>query len=81
MLEIPDDVVDALQLPPQQQALRLRLELAVALYTQHVLSFGKARELSGLNYFEFGHALGQRNIPRHYSLSDLKDDLSYGGSQ
>lgn len=32
----------------------LLIELALALYSQECLSFGKARELTGLSKYEFG---------------------------
>ena len=80
-LEIPDSVSQALRLPQAEQSQRLKIELALTLYTQGILSFGKARELTGLSKWEFGLVLGQRNIPRHYDESDLQVDLSYAGPQ
>jgi predicted HTH domain antitoxin len=80
-LEIPDSVSQALRLPQAEQSLRLKTELALSLYAQGILSFGKARELSGLGKLEFGLLLGQRNIPRQYEASDLQDDLTYAGCQ
>jgi predicted HTH domain antitoxin len=78
-LEIPDDVVDAMRLPGGERQQRMLIELAVAFYAQGVLSFGKARQLCDMSKYEFGLLLGRRNIPRHYSQEDLKDDLSYAG--
>jgi len=78
-LEIPDAIVQALRLPPAEQQ-QLRLELAVSLYARDILSFGKARELAGLDKYEFGQLLGRRGIPRHYRPEDLQDDLKYARS-
>lgn len=80
-LEIPDDVAQAIRLPIQEQKQQLLIELAVALYTRGILSFGKARELARLNKYEFGVLLGQRKIPRHYDAEDLHDDVSYAHRQ
>lgn len=80
-LEIPDSVSQALRLPQAEQSLRLKTEPALSLYAQGILSFGKARELSGLGKLEFGVMLGRRNIPRQYEASDLQDDLTYSGGQ
>jgi predicted HTH domain antitoxin len=80
-LDIPDSVVQALRLPAAEQAQRLKTELAVSLYAQGILSFGKARELAELSAYEFGRLLGQRKIPRHYIADDLKDDLAYARRQ
>lgn len=76
-LEIPDLVAQAIRLPLADQKQQLLIELAVALYAQGLLSFGKARELAQLNKYEFGVMLGKRDIPRHYQAEDLEDDLNY----
>jgi predicted HTH domain antitoxin len=52
-------------------------ELAVTLYAQGILSFGKARELAGKSKYEFGLLLGKRQISRHYTTEDLEDDIAY----
>lgn len=78
-LEIPDTVAEAMRLPGGELQQRLLIELAVSLYAQGILSFGKARQLCGLSKFEFGVLLGKRGVPRHYSQEDLKDDLTYAG--
>ncbi len=76
-LDIPDSVVQAIRLPEERLRQELLVELAVALYAQGLLSFGKARELAGMGKYEFGHLLGKRAIPRHYGLEELEDDLTY----
>jgi predicted HTH domain antitoxin len=45
------------------------------------MSYGKARELTGLSKGELGLLPGQRNIPRQYEASDLQDNLTYAGRQ
>ncbi len=76
-LQIPDSVAQAMRLPLLDQQQQLLIELAVALYARGILSFGKARELAGLNKYEFGRLLGRRSIPRHYTADDLSDDVAY----
>lgn len=76
-LEIPTEIVQALRLPPKRREQQLLIELALALYSQEILSFGKARELTGLSKREFGLMLGQRDIQRHYDQDELIDDLAY----
>jgi predicted HTH domain antitoxin len=78
LLEIPEDVTDALRLPPAERDRELRTELALALYQRQVLSGGMARKLSGLTRWEFEHLLGQRRVVRHYDGDDLSEDLRYG---
>jgi len=77
---IPEDVFDSIRLPDGEKDEALRLELAVSLYRRGALSFGKARELAGMSKEEFHSVLGDREVERHYSDEDLKDDLSYAKS-
>lgn len=80
-LAIPDTVAQAIRLPEAQVEPELRKELAVALYAQGYLSFGKARELASLSYYEFGRLLGARGVVRHYGAQELAEDLTYAGSE
>ena len=80
-LEIPDAVADAMRLPGDERQQRITIELAVALYAQGILSFGKARQLCGVTKYEFGVLLGQRGVPRHYTEEDLQDDLKYAAGR
>jgi predicted HTH domain antitoxin len=76
-LEVPSEVIDAVKLPPAEVEGELRKELALALYRRGVLSLGKARILAGMTRWQFEQVLSDRQIPRHYTETDLQDDLSY----
>jgi predicted HTH domain antitoxin len=80
-LAIPDSVVQAIRLPEKRMREEMLLELAIALYAQEALSFGKARELAGRGKYEFGWILGQRGIGRHYGEAELEEDLAYARSE
>jgi len=80
LLEIPDSVVRAMRIPPKDQRRQLKAELAISLYAQGILSFGKACELADMTKVEFGLLLGKRNIPRQYDEQDLQDDIAYASS-
>ena len=80
-LHIPDSVAHAIRLPENRMIESLLVELAIALYTQEVLSLGKARELAGMSKYEFGQLLGKRGIARHFGCEELEDDLTYGCSE
>lgn len=54
----------------------IRLELAVALFQQGKLPFGKARELAELDFWAFQQLLGSRGIHPHYDLAELEQDLA-----
>ena len=77
MLEVPNDVTQAMHLPPPEAEARLRFELAVGLYTKRLLSLGKGAHLARLNRWEFEEVLGQRGIPAHYTEEDLVHNTAY----
>jgi predicted HTH domain antitoxin len=76
-IRIPQDIVQALRLPPDAIAVELQRELSVALYLRGILSSGKAAALAGMNRWEWEELLGARKIPRHYSNEDLDQDIAY----
>lgn len=80
VLEVPDSVAQAIRLPEKRMQAGLLLELAVALYAQELLSFGKACELAGVSRREFAATLLMRDVPRHYGAEELEDDLSYAAT-
>ena len=52
----------------------LKRELAIHLFQEGKLSFGKARELAGLTVWAFQQLLGSRDIPVHYDIQDYLED-------
>jgi len=76
VLEMPEGVADALRVPPTEQEVRLRQELAVRLYQKALLSFGKARELAGISKWAFHVLLGNEGVTRSYDLEELRQDLA-----
>ena len=50
----------------------LKRELAVYLFQQGKLSFGKAREMADMSAWDFQLMLGSRSIPVHYDVEDLR---------
>lgn len=71
-LEIPRELPHATRMSMDD----LRLELAIHLFTQDRLSFGKARELAGVTAWRFLQILGARGIALHYDVSELEEDLA-----
>lgn len=70
-IEIPREVLHATRMTPQE----LRRELALFLFQQGKLSFGKARELADMTVWAFQQLLGSRGIPVHYDVEDYEEDL------
>jgi len=77
-IDIPSEVMTAVKLPPKERELEFRKELAVALYQRGILPLGKARIVAQMTRWEFEDLLGSRQVLRHYSESDLEDDIQYG---
>lgn len=77
VLRIPEDVIEALRLPPEDIEKELKKELALVLDQRGALSSGKACKLADLTRWEFEELLGQRKIKRHYTERDLEEDIEY----
>jgi len=69
-IEIPREIVHAARMKPNE----LKLELAVSLFQQGRLSFGKACQMGGLTIWAFQQLLGSRGIPVHYDIDDYEED-------
>jgi predicted HTH domain antitoxin len=70
-IEIPREVIHTTRMTPEE----LRRELAVYLFQQGRLSFGKAREMADMTAWAFQQLLGARGIPVHYDVEDYEQDL------
>lgn len=70
-IEIEQDIPDSAWITPEE----VRIELALTLYSQRRLSFGKACELANLGVWEFRQRLAARHIPAHHNTDDLTNDI------
>lgn len=70
-LTIPDDWFTSISISDQD----LLLELAVNLYATQKISFGKARQLAGLDWYRFRTILSERGVSAHYGVEQLDEDL------
>ena len=70
-IDIPREVLHASRMTPQE----LRRELAIYLFQQGKLSFGKAREMAEMTLWAFQQLLGSKGIPIHYDVEDYEEDL------
>ena len=62
-IEIPKEILLSLRIPPESMKKCLTEELAIHLYKEGLLSFGKARELASLSKWQFAEKLGNKEIP------------------
>jgi predicted HTH domain antitoxin len=70
-LEIPKELSQATRLSADE----LRREIALHLFEEQKLSFGKARELAQMPPWEFLQLLGSRGICLHYDIEEYEEDL------
>jgi predicted HTH domain antitoxin len=71
-IEIPREIIHATRMKPPE----LKQELAIHLFQQGKLSFGKARQLADLSVWIFQQLLGSRGIPMHYDMEDYAEDMA-----
>jgi len=77
LLEVSDEMLDALRFPRDEVDRELRTELAVALYARGALSIGKAVEMSQLSRWAFEDVLARRKVERAFTEAELEHDLSW----
>ena len=75
VIEIPEDVVAHLRLPPRNMVQELKKELAVHLYVEGLLPEASACRLAGMTRLRLLNSIGERQIPVRYTSEDLDQDL------
>ncbi|MBM4035116.1 MAG: UPF0175 family protein [Planctomycetes bacterium] len=68
---VPDDVLESARMTADE----LRQEIAVLLFQKDKLTLAQASRLAGMTRLQFQHLLASREIPVHYSVADLEEDL------
>jgi predicted HTH domain antitoxin len=76
-IEIPDEVLHALKLPPRSAPDDLRVELAVHLVAERLLPVAAATKLANLPRLAFEQILNERRIPTSpQAPGDLDRDVA-----
>lgn len=70
-LNISDEFLNTAKI----SATELKLEIAIILFQQEKITLGTASQFAGMNQLEFQRILGSRQIPIHYGIEDLHQDL------
>lgn len=73
-ITLPEKVLSFLGLPRKDLEKGLKRELAVHFFQSEVLSFGQARELSGMSVWDFIDLLRDRKTSLHYGLLEYEED-------
>lgn len=71
-IEIPREVIHATRMKPME----LKQELAIHLFQQGRLSFGKAHEMADMTVWVFQQLLGSRGIPIQYGVNDYEEGMT-----
>ena len=74
-IEVPEGLLQAIKLPPEEVPVRLKRELAIRLYAKGLLSFGKACQLAEMTRWDFHDLLGEEGVLRRYDVEELEEDL------
>ena len=53
----------------------LKLKLAIFLFQEEVFTLGQASQFAELHQIAFQRELARREIPLHYGLEELRDDV------
>ena len=81
IVDLPDELAGVLhELEPCQDR-ALILETVCGLYSRGRISGGKAARLLGVDRLVFQQELAKREIPLHYTMEELQDDLAFARGQ
>ena len=70
-LTLPDDLLRSTRLTEAE----LQIEFALALFRIERLTLGQAALLAGLPQMDFQRLLASRNIPLHYGIEAMEQDV------
>ena len=70
-LVISDDVLSTTRMTEEE----MKLEIAVLLFQKEKLTLGQAARFAGMHRVAFQHLLASRQIPVHYGVDDLREDV------
>ncbi len=68
---IPDEILKAAQLSEAE----MRREIGVMLFQQERFTLAQASRFANMNQLEFQRLLASRQIPLHYDIEELREDV------
>ncbi|MCL2015566.1 MAG: UPF0175 family protein [Defluviitaleaceae bacterium] len=74
-LEIPKISLIAANISELSAATEIKKHLALYLFQERVLSFGKAAELAKMSKWDFMDLMGRKGITFNYGVDDYLEDL------
>ena len=73
---LPKDVLLAVDISEVNASAAVRWLLALFMFKERMLSFGKAAELSGLSKQEFLEYVGGKGVSLNYDTNDYLEDMN-----
>jgi predicted HTH domain antitoxin len=70
-LVISDEVLQTIQMSESE----LLTEIAILLFEQERFTLGQASRFAKMNQLQFQRLLASRQIPLHYDIAELRDDV------
>ena len=75
-IDFPKDVLLAADITESNAPLNIKKYLALYMFKERILSFGKAAELAEMDKIEFLELAGSKGISLNYDADDYQEDLS-----
>ena len=75
-LQLPRDILIAANISEANAPADIKKCLALHMFRERVLSFGKAAELSGMSKLEFMELVGSRGVSLNYDVEDYFEDVN-----
>jgi len=74
-MDFSKDILLAADISEINASIDIKKHLALYMFKERILSFGKASELSGMNKLEFMELAGSKGISLNYDVDDYQEDL------
>ena len=74
-MEFPRDVLIAADIVEANASTDIKKHLALHMFKERILSFGKAAELSGMDKVDFMELVGSKGISLNYDADDYLEDI------
>ena len=75
-MEFPRDILIAADIAEANAHADIKKHLALYMFKERMLSFGKATELSGMNKLEFMELVGSKGVSLNYDADDYLEDVN-----
>jgi len=75
-MELPRDVLLAADISTVSASAEIIKFLAIHMFKERLISFGKAAELAGMDKLTFMELLGRKGISLNYDVDDYEEDLN-----